>query len=338
MINPTMTSAAPALPTHTDTPKTAGLWPRLRRWLVPAFGVLVLGLLLSNAHKVDWAGAWTALKKYPPETLLMALGFATASHLLYGSFDLIGRHHTRHPLTRLHTWAIAVASYAFNLNLGSLVGGVALRVRLYVRAGLEQSTIAQIVGLSLSTNWLGYCLLAGGLFASGLIAPPDQAHIGSKALRLAGGGMVLVAVAYVVACALCKGREWRVRGKLLHLPSAPVALVQLAISVTNWSLMGAAMFMLLGGKVDYFTTLAVLMAASIVGVLTPIPAGLGVLEAVYVSLLSGKVPQGELLGAVLAYRAVYYLLPMVGGLLLYGLLERHASQHPPTDHGAEAAG
>jgi len=80
--------------------------------------------------------------------------------------------------------------------------------------------------------------------------------------------------------------------------------------------------------VPYATTLSVLMAASIVGVFTPIPAGLGVLEAVYLALLSGSVRQGTLMGAVLAYRALYYLLPLGGGVLMYLLLERHASSHP----------
>ncbi len=68
--------------------------------------------------------------------------------------------------------AIAVASYAFNLNLGALVGGVAIRARLYEGAGFDEATVAQVVGLSLDANWLGYGLLAGGLFAAGVISPP----------------------------------------------------------------------------------------------------------------------------------------------------------------------
>jgi uncharacterized membrane protein YbhN (UPF0104 family) len=67
------------------------------------------------------------------------------------------------------------------------------------------------------------------------------------------------------------------------------------------------------------------MAASIVGVVTPIPAGLGVLEAVYLTLLSGRLGQGTVMGAVLAYRALYYLLPLLGGVALYLLLERYAA-------------
>jgi uncharacterized membrane protein YbhN (UPF0104 family) len=90
-------------------------------------------------------------------------------------------------------------------------------------------------------------------------------------------------------------------------------------------------YLLLGGKVPYLVTLGVMLAASIAGVVTPIPAGLGVLEAVYLALLSGSVRQGALMGALLAYRALYYLVPLGGGLLLYVLLERYASAHPPPE-------
>lgn len=321
-LDPSMKPAAPAN-------ASPGWWPRVKRWALPVLGIVVLGLLASHAHKVDWEGAWEALRRYPAGVLFLAWGLCTASHLLYGCFDLIGRRHTRHKTGKLRTWAIALTSYAFNLNLGSIVGGVAMRARLYARAGLDEATVAQVVGLSLATNWLGYGLLAGALFASGMIAPPREAHMGAAAFRALGGAMILLAVAYVAACALSRGKEWKFRKKKLHLPSPQLALVQLALSAANWTLMGSAMYVLLGGKVDFGTTLGVLMAASIVGVITPIPAGLGVLEAVYLALLSGQVKQGTLLGAVLAYRALYYLLPLAGGIAVYFLLERHASKHPP---------
>ena len=310
------------------------LWRRSRRWLLPLVAIAVLGLLLSHAHKVDWAGAWEALQRYPATLLLGVLGIATGSHALYGCYDLIGRRHTRHGVPRWRTWAIAVTSYAFNLNLGSLVGGIAMRARLYARAGLDEATVAQVVGVSLATNWLGYGLLAGGLFAAGAITPPRQASIGADALRALGVLMILLAAAYVVACAFSRGRQWQVRGRRVKLPSARLALVQLALSTTNWALMGSAMYLLLGRQVPYATTLSVLLAASIVGVMTPIPAGLGVLEAVYLALLSGSVRQGALMGAVLAYRALYYLLPLGGGIVLYLLLERYAASHP--QGGSEA--
>lgn len=304
------------------------VWPRARRVLLPLFGVLVLGLLLSRAHQVDWAGAWQALRSYRAPTLAAVAGLAVASHALYGCFDLLGRRHTRHGLPAWRSWAIAVDSYAFNLNLGSLLGGVGMRARLYSRAGLDATTLAQVVGLSMATNWLGYGLLAGSLFATGAISPPADASIGPTAFRAFGLAMVALAIAYVVACAVQRGRRWRVRGRDLKLPSPKLALWQLGLSAVNWSLMGAAMYLLLGRQVPYGSVLGVLMAAAVVGVVTPIPAGLGVLEAVYLALLSGQVPQGRLMGAVLAYRALYYLLPLALGLVLFALLERYAAAHP----------
>ena len=56
----------------TSTPKEPTRWQRLRRWLVPLFGVVVLGLLFSHAHKIDWQGAWQALKSYPVMVLVYA--------------------------------------------------------------------------------------------------------------------------------------------------------------------------------------------------------------------------------------------------------------------------
>jgi uncharacterized membrane protein YbhN (UPF0104 family) len=77
------------------------------------------------------------------------------------------------------------------------------------------------------------------------------------------------------------------------------------------------------------------MAASIVGVVTPIPAGLGLLEAVFLALLSGRLPQHTVLGAVLAYRALYYLVPLAGALVFYAVLARHAS-HGQAESGRTA--
>lgn len=300
------------------------LWPVVRRWAVPVLGLLVLAMLISHAHKIDWAGAWAALKRYPALVLAEAAILALGSHALYGCFDLTGRRHTGHRLPVWRTWAIAVASYGFNLNLGSLVGGVALRARLYARAGLDETKVGQIIAMSLSTNWLGYGLVAGALFSSGMLELPASVPLSNGALQAIGVVLMLLPAAYLLACLRWHGKNWTVRGKPVHLPTPQLALVQLALSTANWSLMGTLMYLLLGGAVPYAHVLGVLLAASVVGVCMPIPAGLGVLEAVYLALLSGSVPQGRLMGAVLAYRALYYLLPLAIALGLYAYLEKTA--------------
>jgi len=68
----------------------------------------------------------------------------------------------------------------------------------------------------------------------------------------------------------------------------------------------------------------VLLVSSIAGVLTHVPAGLGVTEVVFVTLLGQQVPAGELIAGLLAFRAVYYLAPLLLGAAIYLLLEARA--------------
>jgi uncharacterized membrane protein YbhN (UPF0104 family) len=69
--------------------------------------------------------------------------------------------------------------------------------------------------------------------------------------------------------------------------------------------------------VPYPTVVGVLLVAAGAGALAHIPAGLGVLEAVFVTLLSGYAGKSELLAAVVVYRLVYYLVPLALAALAY---------------------
>ena len=312
----------PAPAPATRAPPRGWRWQRVRRVLLAGFALLVLALLVSGARDMDWAGAWRALRGYDIETLLLAGGLAALSHALYGSFDLLGRGYTGHRLSTARVWATAFVSYAFNLNLGSWVGALGLRLRLYSRAGLDGITIAQIIALALTTNWLGYGALAGVLFAGGLLDLPQSFALGNDALRVIGVLVLLIAAAYLWACAFSRRREGTLRGHRWRLPSGRAAALQLALSMSNWAVMGLIVYTLLGHAVPYPTVLAVLLAGAIAGVATHVPANLGVLEAIFLALLGGgDVPQATILGAVLAYRAIYYLVPMAFAIVSYFVLE-----------------
>ncbi|MGE5116492.1 MAG: lysylphosphatidylglycerol synthase domain-containing protein [Betaproteobacteria bacterium] len=300
--------------------------PRLRRLVLPLFALVVLALLASHAQEVDWAGAWRALRGYDAPTLTLAALLAAGSHALYGSFDLLGRGYTRHRLPAGTVWATAFVSYAFNLNLGSLVGGFGLRLRLYSRLGLPVGVIGRVIGLSLVTNWLGHAAAGGAVLLAGAIPVPEGWPLHGTALRLFGAALLAGVAGYLALCVLSPRRSWTLRGHRIELPPARIALMQLAISTLNWSLMGATIYVLLGGQVAYPTVLGVLLLAGIAGVLTHIPAGLGVLEAVFVTLLTGRLPQATVLGAMLAYRAIYYLLPLGVAIAAYFALEGTAQR------------
>jgi uncharacterized membrane protein YbhN (UPF0104 family) len=69
--------------------------------------------------------------------------------------------------------------------------------------------------------------------------------------------------------------------------------------------------------------LGVLLISCVAGVVAHIPAGLGVLEAVFLPC-SGQLGQGTLIAALLGYRTLYYLIPLLLAVVTYLFLEKRA--------------
>jgi glycosyltransferase 2 family protein len=292
-------------------------WPWVKRVVGVAFLAVVTFLLVRYARTVDWGEVRNSVMELPRDVLLKALGFAAVSHLVYSLMDLVGRHYTGHRMAKRKVMQVSFICYSFNLNLGSLVGGIGLRYRLYSRLGLRYGNITRIITLSMITNWIGYILLAGLVFTLAPLQLPPNWSLDSEELRLVGVGLLGVAIAYLGLCAFSRVRSWTIRGHEIDVPTLRMAVAQLAISCTHWMTMAAVPWMLLQGQVDYPTALSVLLMAAIAGVILHIPAGLGVTEAVFIALLSHRIPEHQLLGALLAYRALFYLTPLVAGALLY---------------------
>lgn len=293
---------------------------RFKRWKKPLTVVFFLALIVLFtllARRIDWSEVVQTLGDFKLRALLIAGAVTLCSFLVYASFDLIGRTYIRQDLTWKQILPVGIISYAFNLNLSAWVGGIAMRYRLYSRLGVSTGNIAKILGLSLATNWFGYMALAGVIFSSGLVTMPPGWKVSTSALQGIGVLLVLLSLGYLAACQFSKKREWSVRGMEINLPSVRMACLQLALGALNWSLMAAVIFTLLPAKLDYPLVLGVLLISAIAGVITHIPAGLGVLEAVFIGLLQHEASRGSLLAGLIAYRAIYFILPLLIALVMY---------------------
>lgn len=296
-------------------------WPWLKRIAGLGFFVLVAGLLVSQAQTIEWDQVLGSLKRYRLGEIWGAAALAAASLLLYSCFDLLGRRYTGHQLGTGSVMTTTFVSYIFNLNLGSLMGTVAMRYRLYSRLGLGLGTIARITTLSMLTNWMGYLLLAGLVFSLQPPAVPASWAISALQLRLGGVLLLALVVAYLLACGFRRQRSFELGGHTIVLPSARMALLQLLMGAANWLLMAGIIFVLLQQRIDLASVVSVLLLAAVAGVITHIPGNLGVLEAVFIALLSHRLPVHELLAALVAYRLLYLLLPLILAVAIFVLLE-----------------
>ncbi|MDF7657378.1 lysylphosphatidylglycerol synthase domain-containing protein [Erwiniaceae bacterium L1_54_6] len=300
-------------------------WQRVKKILTWLFFIAVIVLLVVYARKVNWDDVIDVIVNYNRTVILSAISLVVVSYLTYGVYDLIGRAYCGHKLAKRQVMLVSFICYAFNLTLSTWVGGVAMRYRLYSRLGLPGGTITRIFSLSIATNWLGYILLAGVVFTAGMVPIPQGWFIGGQTLRIIGGCLLTGVALYLWACAFAKKRHWTVKGQHLQLPSLRMALFQFAVSCANWMVMGAIIWLLLAQQVNYPVVLGVLLISSIAGVIIHIPAGIGVLEAVFLALLSGQhASHGTIIAALLAYRVLYFILPLLLALVLYLWLESRA--------------
>jgi hypothetical protein len=105
----------------------------------------------------------------------------------------------------------------------------------------------------------------------------------------------------------------RIRDFELPVPTLRLALGQIAVGTADFLLVAAVLHQLVSAstEVDYTAIAAAYVTGNVAGIATHVPGGLGVIEAVVVSL----VPGAHVLGALIAFRALYYLLPFAIGCL-----------------------
>lgn len=292
----------------------------LNRTVTVVFIVLVGWLVVSRAQSVDWTKVTGSLHEMPAWVLVLAALSAAASYAIYACFDWFARIYTTQ-VPKLRQFEIALVSYAFNLNLGALIGSVGFRYRLYSRSGVDAKNIARIVATSMATNWSGYLLLGGIVFIGRCVTLPPGWELGTLGLQLLGGGMLLLVAGYLVACAVSRGRTWTFRGTDFYLPSLRMALGQIVASSLNWIAIAATIWILLPDSVGFGSVLAVFLLSSVAGAMTHVPGGLGVLEAVFIALLGDEIAQHRLIAALLAFRVFYYFGPLAIAIVLYLWIE-----------------
>jgi len=303
----------------------------IRKAAIVIFFLLVATLLGIAIAWTDWAEVMRAIRKMPAAALWMGAAITAASYGVYCTFDLLGKWYTDHSLQWLHTMKIAFISYAFTMNLGAPVGGVGLRLRMYTREGVQQGIVLRVFGLSLTTNWIGYSLLAGAIFAMERVRIPWSWDLDYGALRIIGVIMVCVGVGYMLLCAFSRTRSWTLKGHEIELPSTGMAAAQVGLAILNWMLIAAVIYVLLQERADYFTVLGILLISAIAGAIAHVPGGLGVTESVFIAFLAPDLPRSEVLGAMVVFRALYYLAPLLIAAVWYLAIEARARKSPPAD-------
>ncbi|MBA3656523.1 MAG: UPF0104 family protein [Gemmatimonadaceae bacterium] len=219
-------------------------------------------------------------------------------------------------ISRLRGAATGFVAHAFSQTLGfALITGAAVRVRAYSPARVSTGDIARVSAFVTLTATLG--LVTGG--ATSLLIGAALFTFGGHLFHLHWLGWLLASLVlgYVFWCAVPGNRQLELRGVRMHRPSGSAAVTQILMATADWILAGSVLFVLLPrGMFSFPQFLPAFFVAQTVAVVSHVPGGLGVFEVILFALLgvAAGVPVvgASVAAAFLAYRVIYYLLPLAG--------------------------
>ncbi len=247
----------------------------------------------------------------PHGDLATAIALTILNYLVLTGIDALGLRYVQHPLA-YHKLAVAsFIGYVFS-NSVTVIGGGAARYRVYSTLGVCANEVAELVLFCGLTFWLGFFTVAGAVFVLQPHEAWQQIHFPFGSVRILGAVFLAVTAAYLTGTGL-RRRPLVIRGWDLRVPSLAISSGQIAISCVDWLLAAGVLYVLLPHAVHtgFGKFLGVFAMAQAAGLLSYVPAGLGVFETVFLLSFAGAGDTAAITASLLLYRLVYYILPLI---------------------------
>ncbi len=262
------------------------------------------------------------LRQIPYQQFFMAFLSAMGSYFALTLYDFLGIKHTGKKLAYGKAALTSFIAYAFSHNIGgSVLMGGGIRYRLYSAWGITAGEAAKIVLLCAMTFWVGFFTMGSVFF---FLQPPElppSIHLPFNSVFSAGVFSLILITIYLCASILLK-HTLRLGKWEFPPPSLGLALGQMAVGSLDWICSGTALYLLLPpNSLSLPSFMAIYLLAQIAGFASQMPGGLGILETVVMLLLTPALRAPDVLGALLAFRLVYYLIPFILALITFAVVE-----------------
>lgn len=309
---------------------------RLRGWLpwLAAIALLILAIACVEALRhltaeLHYQEVVSAVRGTSNLQLAGALLAAALSYFALTGYDRSALQyiHANVPYRIIGQTSFIAYALSNTIGLGMLTGGT-VRMRLYGAAGIEPARVARVIAFNSLAFGLG--ITVAGCVALLLAAPTlaTVAHVPAWLLRT-----IAAVVLSILAWLLWnwrRGGQQRLWRFSFEIPSLSLVGRQLLISCVDIGASAAVLWILLpAGAIDFVSFLALYAAATALGVLSHLPGGIGVFEAVMLAALGDHVPANQLAGALVLYRLIYYVCPLGFALTWLVLHESHRARDTP---------
>ncbi len=302
-----------------------------RRLAGHIFGLLLFSVavyvLYRSIRQYDYDQVAHQLKAISSHQVMMGLIVTTLSYLLLTLYDTFALRHIKVPLRYDRVMLGSYVGYVFSHN-ATLLGGVAARYRVYSHWGITPMQTAEVVAFCGMTFWLGFFWIGGVLF---LVAPPAIPFLDKlpfATMRPFGLIFLVITIAYL-ACAVLRRRPVKIIKWHFAVPTPSYALAQIVLSALDWSLAAGVLYVLIdpSAGISFWKVLSVFLLAQTAGMVSHVPGGLSVFEVVALNLLAPPLTELSVIGTLLVFRVIYFLIPLGVAVIVLGFWELIQRRH-----------
>ncbi|BAZ45622.1 hypothetical protein NIES4102_26480 [Chondrocystis sp. NIES-4102] len=303
------------------------VYQRLSRILPILFSIFLFGLSLwaiaSQLHKYNLQDVIVSITNIPRRDIFLAIALTGLNYLLLTGYDTLAIRYLNQVLSYRRTALVSLISYAISNSVGfALLSGSAIRYRFYASWGFSAAKIAQIIAFCNLSFWLGLFAVGGIVFAIIPITIPPQFNSLFATARPVGFIFLAIIIVYLLWSKFNQ-HPLKIRNWVIPHLSFKNAIAQIMLTSGDWILAAGVLYVLLPTPkhFSFFGFFGIYLLGQIAGIISNVPGGLGVFETVLILLLSPTITSHQLLGALLAYRGIYYFLPLGVSIFILGLYE-----------------
>ena len=310
-------------------------------WPIIGLGAVAVSswLLFKDLRGLSFASLKSALFSISPARWLLAIGSTSLAYAALAWYDQIALLH----LGRRINWRyVAVASftaYALGHNIGaSVLSGRGRAVSGLFREGAQRRRDRRARRVLL----VHVCARRGDVGGFCLLLHPELAE------RFAGAPLWL---GQAVAAALVAAPSLYVVGALLHFPPLKIGAYELVYPrppIAARQLLAGPLELIGASGIIYFAlpaaanpgfvvVLGVFVASFSIALMSHAPGGLGVLEFMFLRAMPDA-PQANVVAALLVFRLLYLILPLIFALIVVLDYERKRWRAPVAMRGADPDG
>ena len=303
-------------------------WARMARIIGPllsaglfVFAVLAIRHFLGSHGLDDIA---REVEQLPWTALALALILTAVSYFVLTGYDVLALRYIGRdfPYRKIAFTSFICYALSHNIGMSALSGGSA-RYRLYSSWGVTIFEAARIVVFCNVTFWIGFFTVGGPVMTWSGVPIPAFANLPFSESRTIG--LICFAVATALAVVILAGAPYlRIAGRKILLPTPRLYASQMIVGATDWAIAAAVLHAVLPeGAGSYLDTLALFLLAQVVAMASNVPGGMGVFESLILYLAGDRLGVAPLMGSLVIYRVIYYLIPLAAALLLLALSEIH---------------